>query len=214
MGIKLKVCGMKHAENIRNVAALVPDYMGFIFYHPSPRFVDSLTALPVVNPKTERVFVFVNETLEKVMNISRLAGVTHVQLHGQESPSMCAALQDQGFTVIKALSIHSDFDFSALKHYNRNVSYFLFDTKGKHPGGNAVRFDWKILERYHQKIPFFLSGGLSEENLDEIELLREMNLYALDVNSGVEISPGVKDINKVESVQRWLNRFNKKVESN
>lgn len=213
-GIQLKVCGMKYPENIREVAALSPDYMGFIHYPPSPRHVESISAIPELDSQTQRVMVFVNDTLERMANFAEQAGVTHLQLHGQETPAVCKSLMDQGFQVIKAFSLYAEFDFDLLKNYKESASYFLFDTKGKLPGGNAVRFDWKILERYDQRVPFFLSGGLSEENLDEIEDLRNMNLYGLDINSGVEVSPGIKDIEKVKRVQQWLNRFNEKYESN
>ena len=123
-----------------------------------------------------------------------------VQLHGNESPAQCDELKATGLGVIKVFSIDDDFNFELTKPYRKVVDYFLFDTKGKYYGGNAKTFNWKILERYDQEIPFFLSGGLSPENVNALGDIVKMNLHALDLNSGVEISPGLKDIEKIRTI--------------
>ncbi|MEI9921820.1 MAG: phosphoribosylanthranilate isomerase [Bacteroidota bacterium] len=188
--IKLKICGMRDAANIRAVAELKPDYMGFIFYEKSPRFVGTDFKIPVKNA----VGVFVNESTERILE----KDVSIVQLHGDETPAQCQELKDKGLTVIKAFSIDDDFDFAKTKDYK--VDYFLFDTKGQYYGGNAKAFNWNKLREYDQKIPFFLSGGLNAENLKDLGTLKGMNLYAIDLNSGVEDSPGVKNIGKIKEV--------------
>jgi len=189
--IKLKICGMRDPANIEAVAELRPDYMGFIFYDKSPRFVGDLKT----ETDIERVGVFVNASTEEIL--SKNMGI--VQLHGNETPAQCEELRKH-LRVIKAFAIDDDFDFAKTKEYNDVADYFLFDTKGKYYGGNAYPFDWNKLEEYDQSKPFFLSGGLNSQNLNNLDLLKGMNLYAIDLNSGVEDSPGIKNIEKIKSV--------------
>ena len=199
--IKIKVCGMRDANNITQVATLGPDYMGFIFYPPSPRYVGADFKLsdkdttPVV-----RVGVFVNADNEEILRQSRIVGFDHVQLHGNESVQQAAALKDSGLKVIKVFSVDDDFDFGVTRQFAPVVDFFLFDTKGKLYGGNARAFNWNVLRRYDQDVPFFLSGGISPENVNDITSLEGMNLHALDVNSGVEEAPGLKDVKKLKAI--------------
>ena len=198
--ILIKVCGMRDAENIRQVSALDPDYMGFIFYPPSPRYVGNefkLSESP--STRTTRVGVFVNASNDEIKKYSLTTGFDHVQLHGNESVQQAAMLKDSGFKVIKVFSVDDAFDFSVSKPYIPAVDYFLFDTKGKLYGGNAKKFDWSVLNRYDQEVPFFLSGGLSSDNIKDIKSLEGMNLHALDLNSGVEESPGLKSVSKLKA---------------
>jgi len=109
-----------------------------------------------------------------------------------------------GLGIIKVFSVGDDFDFSITKPYKNVVDYFLFDTKGKHYGGNASTFNWDLLKQYDQEIPFFLSGGLTPENIEQVSKLEGMNVHALDVNSGVELSPGVKDVLKIKQLNEIL----------
>ncbi|HEX6891514.1 MAG TPA: phosphoribosylanthranilate isomerase [Chryseolinea sp.] len=206
--IKIKVCGMRDSTNIAQVTALEPDYMGFIFYGPSPRYVGPDFKLYDVPPSAiVRVGVFVNATNDEITQLSKTVGFDHVQLHGNESVKQAGDLKDSGFTVIKVFSVDDDFDFSITNPYLSVADYFLFDTKGKFYGGNARTFSWKILNRYDQKVPFFLSGGLSPENVTDISSLEGMNLHALDVNSGVEVAPGLKDLKKLETVFGAVDKF-------
>jgi phosphoribosylanthranilate isomerase len=201
MEVKLKVCGMRDAENLLSVAALRPDYMGFIFYQKSPRFVGEDFQVPKSFPADiKKVGVFVNETPEKMLAIARMLQLDYLQLHGNESVEVCATIKQAGIGVIKVFSVGDDFDFAVTKPYQSSVDFFLFDTKGKYYGGNAQVFDWTVLNRYDQQIPFFLSGGITPDNVINIASLRIMNLHALDVNSGVEIQPALKSVEKLNTL--------------
>jgi phosphoribosylanthranilate isomerase len=188
---------MRDAVNIKAVEGLRPDYMGFIFYDKSPRYVGEEFAIPVSNA----VGVFVNETTEKILQ----KGMSIVQLHGNESPAQCEELMMKNISVIKVFSIDDDFDFNRTKEYENVADFFLFDTKGKYYGGNNYPFDWNKLEEYNQSKPFFLSGGLNAHNLNNLDLLKGMNLHAIDLNSGVEDKPGMKNIDKIREVIKKLN---------
>lgn len=202
--IGLKVCGMREPENIREVAALRPDYMGFIFYEKSPRYVGPDFVLPPLPVTVKPVGVFVNADLDHIVKMVTTHGLDFVQLHGHEPASAVAELRALGIRTFKVFSVDETFDFSVVEPYEKYADYFLFDTKGKHYGGNARRFDWSLLNKYNQRVPFLLSGGLNSENVVEISKLEEMNLHALDINSGVEISPGVKDPAKVNAVKQLI----------
>ena len=199
--LKIKVCGMRDALNITQVASLGPDYMGFIFYQPSPRYVGAdFKLLENATSPVVRVGVFVNAGTEEIQRQSRIVGFDHVQLHGNEGVHQVAGLKDSGLKVIKVFSIDDDFDFGVTRQFSQVVDFFLFDTKGKLYGGNARTFNWKVLQRYDQDVPFFLSGGISPENVEEITTLEGINLHALDVNSGVEEAPGLKDVKKLKTI--------------
>lgn len=194
---------MKDAQNILDVATLQPDFMGFIFYKKSPRYVGDDFEIPSGFPSSIlRVGVFVNEESEKVIALSKKHKLDYLQLHGNESVEQVKELNDFGLKIIKVFSVDDDFDFSTTKGYQPYCEYFLFDTKGKYYGGNAKTFDWELLKKYDQHVPFFLSGGVNIENMDGINELQGMNLFALDVNSGVEISPGVKDVTLLSAITR------------
>ena len=202
----MKVCGMRDRHNILEVLALRPDFMGFIFYRGTPRFVGEDFAIPPDSfGSTSRVGVFVNETTEQIVKTARHFHLDFVQLHGGETVSECAELKDNGIGVIKAFSVDDKMDFNSTNEYRAVVDYFLFDTKGKYFGGNAERFNWNILSRYHQEVPFLLSGGISPQHIDEIKNLGGLNLMGIDVNSGVEISPAYKDVNKIKTIKAKLN---------
>lgn len=204
--IKLKVCGMRNASNIRQVAQLQPDYLGFILYAPSPRYVGEYFDLPKdLPPSIKRVGVFVNEATPVIIQHAEWLQLYSVQLHGDETPDQCRELKYAGYSVIKVFSVDDTFDFNVTKPYRTVVDYFLFDTKGKYYGGNAKTFNWSVLERYDQQVPFFLSGGLSADNVAEaLAKLKGMNLYALDINSGVEITPGLKDVDKISLIRQYM----------
>lgn len=202
--LKIKICGMRHPENIREVASLQPDYLGFIFYAPSPRFVGMDYVIPELPSPIKRVGVFVNETETVILDTIKKMKLDAVQLHGAESPELCAAIKSHGVEVIKSFSVDDTFDFAKTNPYEDAVDFVLFDTKGKYYGGNAVTFNWSVLERYNQKIPFFLSGGISVDNVSGIEKLMHMNLHALDINSGVEDAPALKNIQKIKQLKEQL----------
>ena len=199
--MKLKVCGMRHTENVAALASLQPDYMGFIFWEPSKRYC---ATVPTDIPKQiKKVGVFVNETTEQIKSKVKLFGLDAVQLHGEESPSQCAALLGL-CEVIKAFRIGPNFDFKQLAPYQDHCSYFLFDTQGPLPGGNGTAFDWELLTGYNLDTPFFLSGGIGLGHVDAIAEIRKRNLpiHALDINSQFESEPGLKKIEEIKEFKQ------------
>ena len=195
--IKIKVCGMRDSQNIYDLASLNPDYIGFIFFEKSKRDASNslLTEdLARLDNTIKKVGVFVNATREQIQNQISKYKLDLVQLHGSESPELCNDIKDLDVKVIKAFSVDSEFDFKSTFPYKKTCDYFLFDTKGKEAGGNGVVFDWSILNKYDNEIPFFLSGGLDEKNINEINKLNHLNIHAVDVNSKFEIEPALKDI--------------------
>ena len=204
--MKLKICGMKDPQNLRKVVDLGPDYVGFIFHDPSARRVsaDIIPVLAEIPRDVCKVGVFVNHRETVILDAVSRYDLQAVQLHGQESPELCRNLQARGLEVIKAFAIGPFFDFEALAPYKAYCDLFLFDAKGKLPGGNGTRFDWTLLQLYDNSLPFFLSGGLTLAHLDEVRELEGMNLYGLDVNSGFEQTPGIKDIEKLRTLTQIL----------
>lgn len=200
-GVKIKVCGMRDAENIREVAALHPDYMGFIFYEKSPRYVGSEFVIPDdVDSSINRVGVFVNHSKVFIEESVVRHQLNYVQLHGDEPVAFCEELKSKDIRVIKVFRVDEDFDFNSTKPFEDVSDFFLFDTKGKHYGGNAISFDWSLLKRYNQSVPFFLSGGIRLDNVRELKAVSSLNIHAIDINSGVEDQPGFKNITKISAI--------------
>jgi phosphoribosylanthranilate isomerase len=202
--MKVKVCGMRDPGNIRQVAALHPDFMGFIFYKDSKRYVaDSISPalLAGLPASIQKIGVFVNESTEAIKEKVDIYGLDLVQLHGHETPRQCMELQKAGIKVIKAFSVDDAFSFESTLVYERYCDYFLFDTRGNNYGGNGTVFDWGILKGYIADKPYFLSGGLNLENLQSRELneLRPRP-YAVDVNSGFELEPGLKRVAELKQL--------------
>ena len=199
--MKLKICGMKYPENILEVSELLPDFLGFIFWEKSSRYFDG--EIPEIPKSIKKVGVFVNATLEEISFKIKKYDLDLIQLHGNESPKFCEKLKKENIEIIKVFSVNDDFDFSLLKPFENTCNYFLFDTKGKLPGGNGITFNWQILQQYKLTKPIFLSGGIG---LDEIENIKKLNLpiYAIDVNSKFEIEAGLKNI---ELLKNFKNNF-------
>ncbi|CAH0997517.1 N-(5'-phosphoribosyl)anthranilate isomerase [Emticicia aquatica] len=205
--MKLKVCGMRDVENIKALSELKPNFMGFIFYDKSPRFVGAELDVETVNAlprEIKKVGVFVNATVDFILQNVRKYGLNYVQLHGNETPDFCKNLRLKGVNIIKAFRLDNDFIFSQLNNYKPHVDFFLFDAKGEEYGGNGITFDWTILKKYDNQKPFFLAGGISLENIDVLESITPKP-YAMDVNSKFEISPGMKDIAKLNELIMKLN---------
>ncbi len=195
--IKLKVCGMKYADNLKELVALAPDYIGFIFYSKSPRYMAETLKpedLKVIPAHIKKTGVFVNANTETVLSLARKYELNALQLHGDESAEQCRVLKVAGFEIIKVFGIGNEFDFSTLVPYKPYVNFFLFDTQSKQYGGTGKAFNWQVLQQYDNEVPFFLSGGISLDNMAQIRKLQGFNLYAIDVNSCFETSPGQKDI--------------------
>jgi phosphoribosylanthranilate isomerase len=196
--MKWKVCGMRDLNNIEAVAACEPDFMGFIWVSKSPRYVGADFVIPSLPAKTKAVGVFVNEPTSSILSLSKKAGFQVVQLHGDEGQEVIDALQGEGLIVIKAISVAAEEDLFGL---NLKPDYYLFDTKkGSQIGGTGERFDWSILKAYSLDIPYFLAGGLDEASISEAKQLP--GLYALDFNSKLESSPGLKDLTKVKEIMK------------
>jgi phosphoribosylanthranilate isomerase len=199
--MKIKVCGMKHPQNINDLTALNPDFIGFIFYEKSPRFVETLhaTSLP---ENIKKVGVFVNETAEKILETVQQYGLDVVQLHGAETPDFCKNLKQklQDVKITKAINIENVLDIEKTKMYDNDCcDYFLFDTKTHLHGGSGQKFEWWMLDWYDSEIPFFLSGGISTGDVEKIKEIHHDLLYGIDINSKFEIEPGLKDIEKVKT---------------
>jgi len=209
--MRLKICGMKH--NMKEVAVLQPNYMGFIFWEPSKRyFKGSMPKLPV---DIKKVGVFVDASMEEIIAKVEQYNLQAVQLHGMESPGFCEILRQNLSQVlveiIKVFSIKDNFDFTILESYEDVCDYYLFDTKGKFPGGNGYTFDWTVLKEYPSSKPYFLSGGIGLEETDSVlSFLRRPEstyCYALDVNSKFEIEPGLKDIDDLKTFKNLLAQY-------
>jgi phosphoribosylanthranilate isomerase len=201
--MKIKVCGMRDKANLAELIELKPDFIGFIFYDKSPRYVGELLDEKLVrsiSKPIKKVGVFVNSNPDYILRIVKKYDLQYVQLHGQESPDFCRNLKSRGVNVIKAFSIDEAFNFASLNNYKPHCDYFLFDAKGSDPGGNGIAFDWDILKRYQDREKsFFLSGGLSLENIAQVKELG-IKIYGLDVNSKFETAPAVKDIEKLRQL--------------
>ncbi|REG99738.1 phosphoribosylanthranilate isomerase [Flavobacterium aquicola] len=210
--MKLKICGMKYPDNMLEVGLLLPDYMGFIFWQKSARYFDG--EMPDLPKSIKKTGVFVNESIQGIEEKVIKYDLQAIQLHGQESVAFCSEIKTKfgaSVEIIKVFSADENFDFSVLEPYESVCDYFLFDTKGKLPGGNGTTFDWKILENYPSSKPFFLSGGIGIEELDSVAaiLKTDLPIYAIDVNSKFEIEPGLKNINLVRTIRELSLRENK-----
>ena len=205
--MRLKVCGMRELENISALSELDPNYIGFIFWSESSRFVDKKT--PPLDKKIIKTGVFVDATFDYILNKIKDHQLDAVQLHGQESCSYCKVIKDYGLKVIKSFSIKNTFDFNTLEDYENSCDYYLFDTKGKLPGGNGFTFDWKILNEYPSEKPFFLSGGIGVDNLNEIKKLvkTKLPIHAIDVNSKFETAPGNKNIELLKKFKKEIDEL-------
>ncbi len=223
--MKLKVCGMKYTENMQQVADLQPDYLGFIFYEKSKRNFEGI--IPELPNAIKKTGVFVNEHIEIVISLVEEYRLEVIQLHGDESVEYVIELKKQlaenralyieenksikkkknqhyiarnDVEIIKVFGIKDTFNFDILQPYLEVVDFFLFDTKGKERGGNGTKFDWTVLENYPYEKPFFLSGGIGLDDLEQLKIVLNSNLpiYALDVNSKFESKPGVKNIQELK----------------
>jgi phosphoribosylanthranilate isomerase len=195
----IKVCGMREESNIRAVEQLDIDWMGFIFYPPSARYVgEKLSYLP---QKVKRVGVFVNEEQQIVRERALQNRLQIIQLHGKESPAYCRELREDGFTVLKSFGIETDkpFPLAEVARYRDCCDYFLFDAQSPIHGGAGKKYDWEILSGYDGETPFLLSGGISPDDAERIKAFSHSKLMGIDVNSGFEISPASKDIALLET---------------
>ena len=203
--MKIKICGLKFESNILDLSKLEPDYMGFIFWEKSKRHVKGSTP-NLSQTKIKKTGVFVNADVEKIKDKVHIHKLEAIQLHGLESPEFCKKVKNLGVEIIKAFSIDENFNFNILEKYELFSDYFLFDTKGKSPGGNGISFDWEILRNYKYEKKFFLSGGIGIESINAIKKIKNLSLplFCLDINSRFELNPGKKNIELVKSFKNSL----------
>ena len=188
---------MKYPDNIREVSSLHPDFMGFIFYPNSPRYVGqldagSLTSLPTSIKKTG---VFVNENLENILTAISKYNLDAVQLHGADNRKLCRKIRQEAKTmVIKVFPIMDASNFRVTGDYEAVADYFLFDTKTDLYGGSGQKFNWNILHDYHGEKDFLLSGGISPDDVKAIRKIEHPRMIGIDLNSKFEIKPGLKNV--------------------
>lgn len=208
--MKLKICGMKYPDNLIQVSALQPDYLGFIFYEPSRRYMgDSLTPedMMAVPDRIQKIGVFVDSSVEYMVDRAKHFGLNGFQLHGNETPGQCQTLKEAGYVVIKVFGLGSEsFDYLQLDPYQPYVDYFLFDTLTPEHGGSGQTFDWEQLRDYTLPVPFFLSGGIGIDNLKQALQVDHPQLYGLDVNSRFELEPGRKDVPLLQKLANQLRK--------
>ncbi len=202
--LRVKVCGMTDAEQVRELDEMGIEFAGFIFYPRSPRYVlKSMSAEDIrkIRRRINKVGVFVNATADEVLKTVDNCGLYLVQLHGDESPKICERIADY-ITVVKAFRLAEDDNVMwKIKDYQDVVDMFMFDTEGAGYGGTGKKFNWDKLKGLNIRKPFFLSGGITP---DDAEALKEFqketvakDLFAVDINSKFEIMPGVKDMGKI-----------------
>ncbi|MFT3992676.1 MAG: phosphoribosylanthranilate isomerase [Dysgonomonas sp.] len=204
--MRVKVCGMREPQNIKELGNLPIDFMGMIFYSKSPRFVADLSLNDLnssISGAVERVGVFVNADMNYIMEKVNTYNLDVVQLHGNESPEFCRELNET-LPIIKAFSVYDAIDFEQTKAYEGLWGYFLFDTKTPQHGGSGQKFDWKLLDNYKGNTPFYLSGGISIDDVDSIKNIRHPQFVGVDLNSRFEIEPGLKDIKLLEKFIKEL----------
>ncbi len=200
----IKTCGMRDADNIRAVSELRIDWMGFIFWPPSSRYVsEKPTFLPT---RQKRVGVFVDARIEEVKSKADEYALDLIQLHGSESPAFCERLKaNSRQQLIKAFNIATQEDLEQTRPYEGLVDYFLFDTKAKMVGGNGTQFDWSVLSAYQGNTPFLLSGGIGPDDAEKVRNFHHPQLAGIDLNSRFELSPALKDI---EKLKQFITEYN------
>jgi len=198
MQMQVKVCGMKEPSNIMELQELPINYIGFIFYERSPRFINGNSPANV-KQGIKKVGVFVNSDVEFVIDMVAKHGLDFVQLHGGENIFYCQRLRHAGIQIIKVFNVDEKFSFTNTHAYQYFCDYFLFDTKvGDKTGGTGKQFDWNLLKKYTGDTPFFLSGGINLPAVNAIKKLNMETLIAVDINSKFEVSPGLKNIDLVK----------------
>ena len=202
--IKIKVCGLKYPKNQELISTLPIDYVGFIFYKKSKRY--TLRISEKLPEQIQKVGVFVDAPQEEIISCMKNFKLDVIQLHGKETIADIQELRDKlkeknfHFTQIwKAVAIKDEKDLELASFYDHYVDVLLFDTKGPLPGGNGVKFDWNLLEKITLKSPLMLSGGIKIDDTERIEELAKQNkIWGVDINSGFEINPGLKDLARIK----------------
>jgi phosphoribosylanthranilate isomerase len=206
---KVKICGITNLEDARFASGAMVDYLGFIFTESSPRYIDPEKAGAIVNwvEGPEKVGVFMNQPLDDVNVLAKFSGIDLVQLHGNETIEYCQLIEKP---IIKVIHVGESSTKEEIETqvalYSEVADYLLFDTKanGKF-GGTGKTFDWSLLNEIADDIPFFLAGGLNPENVSQA--IETVQPFAVDLNSGVEEEPGLKDFEKIEQLMENLKSY-------
>ncbi len=196
----IKVCGLNNAQNLADLSKLDIDMAGYNFYLPSPRYIDHI--LPDIPNNIKKVGVFVNASLDVILQKKELYKLDYAQLHGDESSSFVKEVKSF-IPVIKVFRIADDFNPAILKDFDF-CDMFLFDTATKNFGGSGQKFNWNILKQYDIKIPFLLSGGIGPNDVDEILKMDHPHFKGIDINSKFEVRPGIKDVGMVKKFVKML----------
>ena len=212
--MKLKVCGLTKMDQIQELISLNTNFLGFIFYEKSPRFVLNHLSLDEISEINHqgKVGVFVNETVEKISEISEKAKLSFIQLHGDEDEKFILQLRQilgNNIKIIKVIRIGNQSFDELQKTINQQpstVNYLLFDTDSKTFGGTGKTFDWQILNEIEISKPYFLSGGISLENIHQLSTINHQPL-ALDINSKFETEPGSKDLEKIKNFTQIVKKI-------
>ncbi len=203
--LKLKVCGLTQLEQIEELTAMKTDFLGFIFYEKSSRYILNHLNLKQIGEIKHRgkVGVFVNENLERIAETAEKTKLNFIQLHGDESKDFTIELRKKIHPetgIIKVIRMGNQISDELQQIINANfsnVDYFLFDTDSRTFGGTGKIFDWNLLNEIEIPLSYFLSGGISLENIDKLKILKQ-NPLALDINSRFEKEPGIKDLEKIK----------------
>ena len=203
--MKIKICGMKLTSNIIEVSKINPDYMGFIFWEKSKRFFSG--NIPNISENIKKTGVFVDSPINVILNKIKKHDLNAIQLHGDESIDFCKKIKLlTDIEIIKVFKVNDNFNFNKILSFDKVCDYYLFDTKGKLPGGNGFRFDWEILKKYPYKKKFFLSGGIGLLDINNLKKILKLNLpiHAIDVNSKFEFRNGIKNVNDLSNFKKQL----------
>jgi phosphoribosylanthranilate isomerase len=209
--LRVKVCGLNNPLNVKMISEVGVDFIGFIFYRDSKRYIGKAldrTLFSNVTAGIKKTGVFVNEQPSKVLELSEYAGLDVIQLHGNESVDYCRSLRASGLLIIKTFGVGTGFDPSITELFSEVCDYFLFDTKHEKQGGTGNKFDWSLLGNYYFKKPFFLSGGIGPEDTNIQMVVLNNQLFGVDINSRFEISPGIKDTTSVRNFINEIKRRN------
>jgi len=205
--LKIKVCGMRDPENLEQLCDLAPDFVGFIFYSNSKRFVGGSpdpALFQIPGPEIKKVGVFVNQEISQVKRAVDSYGLDMVQLHGGEPADYCHEMVLEGTQVIKAIDPCEQLD--TLESYSSVVDFFLFDSAGEGHGGTGRKFDWNLLQNLNIQTPYLLSGGIGPGDAEILRRTRFTGMTGIDINSRFELSPGLKDIQKL---RKFINELRK-----
>lgn len=199
----IKVCGLVSSENCMEIDSLNPTMLGMIFYEKSPRYINQST-LP--NTKAHKVGVFVNAKLDQIVSAVDKHRLSYVQLHGEEPLSLAKKLKERKLKVIKCFGISQELNMDEIRGWQPFCEYFLFDTRGKYLGGNGIKFNWELLQKYNLDTPFLLSGGISLTDVNRLKEIKNPAFAGVDINSRFELEPGIKNVEQVKSFIYGINK--------